>query len=99
MKRKAKARFNKKRFISAAFCLVFGVYLFTTLIITQMEIVSRRQELDLLTVQAQTQQLQIDELKHLVNEEDDLSYVERIARERLNFAAPDERVYIDISGK
>ena len=39
-----------------------------------------------------------EEIEEILSREDDSEYIERVAREKLGYAYPDERVYIDISG-
>lgn len=64
----------------------------------QVEISARRQELA--TVQAQLSQQEADneELQRLLEGDDD-AILERIARDEYGYAAPNERVFVDMSGK
>ena len=78
----------------AALC----VYLVITLVSAQVEIVAKRRELDGLSKQINTQNAQISELQRTIETDDENSYYERLAREKLNYARPDERVFVDMSG-
>ena len=64
-----------------------------------MDIVSKRQQLENLTQQVQAQQAENQELQRIVEAGDEAAYMERMAREKLRYVRPDERVYIDMSGK
>lgn len=80
-------------------CLfIFAVYFAFVIVNLQIEIKRRRAELDDLQLKIESQYVQNTELKRVLEAGDDNEYVERIARERLGFAYPDEKVLIDISG-
>ena len=83
------------RFLIAGIC----IYLAVTFISVQMDIVSKRQQLENLTQQVQAQQAENQELQRIVEAGDEAAYMERMAREKLGYVRPDERVYIDMSGK
>ena len=83
------------RFLIAGIC----IYLAVTFISVQMDIVSKRQQLENLTQQVQAQQAENQELQSIVEAGDEAAYMERMAREKLGYVRPDERVYIDMSGK
>lgn len=74
-------------------------YLAVTLIVSQVDIMVKRQQLSTLQLSIQRQAQQNTELQRLIASGDEKAYIERIARDRLGFAAPGERVFIDISGK
>ena len=57
------------------------------------------QQLDSLLVSVERQQQQNTELQRLISSGDEMAYIERIAHDKLGFAAPGERVFIDITGK
>lgn len=79
--------------------VVLFAYLAATLISTQVQIVSRRQVLDEITQEVQVQQSTNKELQRTLDSGDENAYIERVAREKLGFALPDERVFVDMSGK
>ena len=95
---------RRKRFSLAHAALPFGlillcVYLAVTLVSAQMDIVSKRQQLENVTQQVEAQQAQNQELERIVEAGDEASYMERVARDKLGYARPDEHVYVDMSGK
>ena len=76
----------------------FVVYAMVHLIDMQINMVSRRQQLVELEQRVETQRIANRELERQLAQGMDERYIERIARERLGFVAPNETVYIDISG-
>ena len=75
------------------------LYLVVSLVYVQIDIVSKRQQLDNLTQQVAVQQAQNQELQRTLDVDDETAYMERVAREKLGYAKPDERLYVDMSGK
>ena len=61
----------------------------------QMEIAAKRQQLENVTQQVEAQQAQNEELQRTTQADDEASYMERVARDKLGYARPDERVFID----
>lgn len=83
--------------LRAAFVLLL-ISMFATYISDQMAISSKRQQLA--AVQAQVaQQQQLNEELARVLEGDDDEINERMARDVYGYAAPNERVFIDMSGR
>lgn len=76
---------------------VFG-YLCISLVFAQIDIVSKRQQLENLSQQAETQQAANDELRRVLDSSDEAAYMERIAREKLGYVLPGEHIYVDMSG-
>ena len=74
-------------------------YLAITLVVSQVDIMVKQQQLDSLLVSVERQQQQNTELQRLISSSDEMAYIERIAHDKLGFAAPGERVFIDITGK
>lgn len=78
----------------------FAVYATIALINQQILISQKRQELDAIKQKIAIQQMKNEDIKHALqagaNENSD--YIERVARERLNFAKPGERVFVNIVG-
>ena len=75
------------------------VYLAVTLIISQVDVMVKRQELGSLNTDLARQMEQNTELERLISSGGEDEYMERIARDRLGYAAPGERIFIDMSGK
>ena len=71
------------------------VYLAVSFVCAQMEIAAKRQQLENVTQQVETQQAQNEEMQRTVEVDDEASYMERVARDKLGYARPDERVFID----
>ena len=76
-----------------------AVYLFVAFIGGQMQVTEKQRELDVLTAKVEEQSLKNAELERLMASGDEDAYVERVARERMGYARPDERVFVDISGQ
>ncbi|WP_367924368.1 septum formation initiator family protein [uncultured Ruthenibacterium sp.] len=74
------------------------VYLGVSLISVQMEILAKRQQLDNVNQQVSAQQAENDEMRRTLDTDDEASYMERLARSKLEYALPNERVFVDMSG-
>lgn len=81
------------------FAVILVVYLAITLISTQFDLVNKRQQLEILQQQKERIQLEVDDVQHILEYETEEEYVERIARQRLGYANPNEKVYKDIQGE
>ena len=75
--------------------LFLCVYLAVSFVCAQMEIAAQRQQLENVTQQVEAQQAQNEELQRTTQADDEASDMERVAREKLGYARPDERVFID----
>lgn len=71
--------------------------LFASLVRCQMAISSKKQELSSVQTQVNTQLAENEELNRALNDGED-AIIERIAREQ-GYAKPNERIFVDISGK
>lgn len=93
---------RKKHFLSglmlraAAVCV--GVYLIVGIVVNQVSISSKQQALDSVQQQLETQQAENEELERVLTSGSEEEIVERVARDRLGYARPDERVFVDVSG-
>jgi len=94
MKRKTSIR----KIVVRLFLAVFAVYAVISLVDMQVGLAQRKQELAELQVRLEITGFENKELKRRLSTEMDASEIERIARE-LGYVAPDERVFIDISGR
>ena len=67
---------------------------------TQVQINEKSQELADLQEQVETQKIKNEDMKHALNadEEETKEYIERVAREDLDYAKPGERVFVNIAG-
>ena len=64
-----------------------------------MQISSKRQELEAVQAQLESQQQQNDELSRVLESGTALEIIERVARDKLGYAKPNERVFVDVTGK
>lgn len=76
-----------------------ALYLLTTLVSGRLQVGQKEQELASIQLQTQQQQDTNAELQEILDSGDEDAYVERVAREKLGYARPDERVFVDISGQ
>ncbi|MEG1872545.1 MAG: septum formation initiator family protein [Ruthenibacterium sp.] len=78
-------------------CVV--LYLAVMLVSTQVEIVARRQQLTNVTQEVDAQKAENLELQRTLDSDNEDAYIERVARDKLGYARPNERVFVDMSGK
>lgn len=78
--------------------LLFALYIVVTLIQLQMDLNKSKQELLGIQNLTREQQLKNEDLKRLLNADNEQEHFERIARERFGFVRPDERVFIATNG-
>lgn len=79
--------------------VLVGGYLAMGLVVNQVQISAKRQELAAVQAQLAGQQQQNDELKRVLESGSDLEIIERVARDSLGYAKPNERVFVDVTGK
>ena len=79
--------------------LLLGGYLVVGLIVNQVEISARRQELAIVQEQLENRLAQNEELTRVLESGDELELIERVARDSLGYAKPNERVFIEVGGK
>lgn len=94
MKKQRKSQ--KSKLLKVAVCL-FVVYIAYSIVVQQLEIRERKMTLETLQQQCVKQEAGNKEVERLLAMSDDKDYIERIAREKLGYAYPDEKVYIDSS--
>ena len=87
--------FNIK--IIAVLCVV--TYLAISLISAQFDLMTKRQQLASLNQQQQRVELETEDIRYILENETEAEYVERVAREKLGYANPNETVYKDIQGE
>ena len=78
----------------------FAAYIVFALVNQQVQINEKSQELADLQEQVETQKIKNEDMKHALNadEEETKEYIERGAREDLDYAKPGERVFVNIAG-
>ena len=87
--------FNIK--IIAVLCVV--AYLAISLISAQFDLMTKRQQLASLNQQQQRVEMETEDIRYILEYETEAEYVERVAREKLGYANPNETVYKDIQGE
>ena len=90
---------KKKINLRSVLFLLVIVYLTINLISAQFELMTKKQELANIQEQKDRLQLELADKQSLLDEDRDEVYIERIARERLGYANPGEKVYIDIQAE
>ena len=83
-------------FWAAAVCA--GTYLIVGIVVNQVSISSKQQALASVQQQLVQQQAENEELERVLTSGSEEEIVERVARDRLGYARPDERVFVDVSG-
>ncbi len=91
--------FKKKINIRSVLFLLAIVYLTINLITAQFELMTKKQELAAVQAQKYRLELEVADTQSLLEEDRDEVYIERVARERLGYANPGEKVFIDIQSE
>lgn len=95
-----KRKKQKGSFLLRTAIFAFAVYIIVALVNQQVQISQKRQELATVKQKIVIQQVKNEDIKHALstgaNENSD--YIERVARESLDFAKPGERVFVNIAG-
>jgi len=94
----AKRKKRRSSFFVKIVTFCFIVCAAVAFIQTQSDVVSKRRELAALQQSIKLQQASNDEVRRILEGGNDLKYIERIAREKLGYAYPDEKIFIDRSG-
>ena len=77
----------------------FAVLLVVSFINGRMQVSRMERELQEVNRQVEQQREANEELRRIMRTGDEDAYVERVAREKLGYARPGERVFVDITGK
>ena len=88
---------HRKSLILRLSVFAFIIYIAVVLINLQLQLSRQKATLASVTAQYQVQQSKNAEIKRVLSE-DDSQYKESIARDKLGYAKPDERIYINVSG-
>lgn len=92
---------NKGRGRHWALTILFwmvALYLGTMIVNSRIDIGRREQELASLSAKVVQQQAQREELERTLAGSDE-SIVEQVARDELGYAMPNQRVFVDVTGK
>ena len=87
------------RFLVRAGLVLIGGYLVAGLVFNQVDIAAKQKELQDLENQLEQQRQQNDELERVLESGSDQEIIERVARDKLGYAKPNERVFIDVTGQ
>lgn len=88
---------KRRSFILTLALIALVGYFIISLVSLQIRINQKQQELETLKHTYDQVQVQNNELKQIVAEDDENGYMERIARDILGYALPGESVYYDVS--
>ena len=81
--------------IKAIVCFVFVIFFGYTLITQQFSISAKKAELKELDQQMKQAEAEQEELENQLKTVNTPEYIEKVAREELGYAAPDEIVFMD----
>ncbi|MBR5753108.1 MAG: septum formation initiator family protein, partial [Clostridia bacterium] len=87
---------NKSFLLTLASIALLG-YFVISLVSLQFQIREKTQEVEAAQQTLASAQAENEELKELAREEDEKTYMERIARDVLGYVLPGESVYYDVS--
>ena len=94
-------RKRKKKVVVKTLVRVFFVLLLLSMLVAyisnQVSISSRRAELQTLNEQIEQQKTQNEEMKRILSGDAD-DVTEWVARDSYNYAAPNERIFVDVTG-
>ncbi len=95
MAKKSNTKYRRRRALAVVVVLTLVIYSSVSIVSGALEIREQRRQLSDLAAQITQQRLQNEELERLLNDGDLAAQLERVAREKLGYAEPDERLYID----
>lgn len=90
-------RTRKKSFILTLGLLLLIGYFVITFLSLQLSIKERRSVLEQKNVAYQQQLAENERLKSVVESEDKSEYIEQVAREKLGYVMPGEKVFYDVT--
>lgn len=92
----------KKGVLSVLFKLAaaaVAVYLVVSFVAGQVTAAGKRHELAELTAKVEQQVETNQELTRLMEADNEDAYIERVAREKLGYARPNEKIFVDLTGE
>lgn len=89
---------NSKCFVTI-FTVVVSLYSIYNIGITQLEIKSRKHQLDIIKQKCKKLADYNKEYERIIAAESDQQYIRRISKEKFGLVGPDDRIFIDISSK
>lgn len=94
----AQRKAKKSKIIRIAF-VAFFIYVVVSFAIMQIDISKRKASLDAMQSEIKEQQYLNKQMQGILDSGTDTEYIMRIAREKLGFVFPDERVFVDPNRK
>ena len=94
-----RSKLIRRRKLVLFVCTLICIYFVFSIVSIQIEIYKEKQKLEEIVEKINAAQLENDELARVVLGGGEAEYIERIAREKLGYAAADERVFEDIAGE
>lgn len=94
----SKRRKRKANWLMRTALLCSIAYVVVTLIGMQVEVNEKRRYLVSVEREVYRQQAENAEIKRILDGGTDREYIERVARDKLGYAYPDEKIFIDRSG-
>ena len=79
--------------------LVFSIYFALTIVSLQLKIREKESEMAELDKSIEAQKLENSQIQDVLDSEDSTDYIAQIAREKLGYISPGQRVFVDISSK
>ncbi len=99
MSNKIKKTMTIKKLIIRVAIIAFVAYIVITSIVLNIDIAKRKEKLAVAQQQIEEQRILNDELEYLLKSSKSSEYLIKMAREKLGYVFPNERVYVDASGK
>lgn len=96
-RKRAKSKPKKHSFILSMALLLVAGYFVIGLVQTQLQIREREKQAEEVSAQYEQQLAENKRLQSVVDGGDEKAYIERVAREKLGYVMPDEKVYYDIT--
>lgn len=97
-RRKRKKKVVVKTLVRVFFVLLLLLSMLAAYISNQVTISSKRAELETLNEQIAQQQTENQEMQRILSGDAD-QITEWVARDSYNYAAPNERIFVDVTGK
>lgn len=96
-----KPKRRRRSWILRIALFAFAMYIIVSIVNQQIQIGHKKQELSVIQQQLTVQNLKNEELKSVIENgsTDSDEFIDRKAREELNYAKPNERIFVNISGE
>ncbi len=96
--KKQKKQPSRKRSFFVSFCLIaLSAYFVISLVTINHQIDSVKDEITNVSQQTQMQNAENKKLRDYIDNDDMDGYIEEVARDKLGYVMPGERVYYDVS--